>query len=134
MDSTGDTNERAVAGVTNGLINLGEQVTWEAPHFGVRQRLTSRIVEMTRPTHFRDTMVSGAFRRFDHDHDFFERGNETLVRDRFDFQSPLGPLGSIADALVLTRYLTRLLRTRGEVIKRVAESGEWTTYLQEHVD
>lgn len=70
--STSATGERAVGGVTTGLLGLGQEVTWRARHFGVRQELTSRITAYDRPRHFRDSMVRGAFRRFDHDH-FFEQ-------------------------------------------------------------
>ena len=63
-------HEKAVSGVTKGLINLNETVTWEATHFGLRQKLTSKITEFERPNHFRDSMVKGAFARFDHDHFF----------------------------------------------------------------
>ncbi|RED52621.1 hypothetical protein [Cohnella lupini] len=41
MESISHTNERAVKGRTSGLIELGETVTWEATHFGIRQQLTS---------------------------------------------------------------------------------------------
>jgi len=68
--SLDDTNEKAVAGVTSGLIGLDDEVTWEATHFGVRQRLTSRITAFDRPHSFRDSMVRGAFAGFDHDHLF----------------------------------------------------------------
>lgn len=128
-DSARQTDERAVSGVTTGLLGLNEEVTWEARHFGVRQRLTSRIVALDRPRHFRDSMVSGAFRRFDHDHDFEERDRGTLVRDRFDFDAPLGPLGQLADVLFLARYMRRFLETRMRIIKEVAESDRWRTYL-----
>lgn len=128
--SLGSSGERAVAGVTTGLIGLGESVTWEATHFGVRQRLTSRITQFDRPRHFRDSMVTGAFRRFDHDHWFdSDAGGGTVVRDVFDFTAPLGPLGRMAEALFLTRYMRRLLEERNAVVKRVAESGEWQRYL-----
>jgi hypothetical protein len=36
------TGERAVSGVTTGLIGLDESVRWRAKHLGVRQHLTSR--------------------------------------------------------------------------------------------
>ena len=127
--STEDTGERAVAGVTSGLLHLGDEVTWSARHFGVRQRLTSRITAFDRPGHFRDSMVSGAFRRFDHDHFFDAGGEATEMRDVFDFESPLGPLGRIADALVLTGYLRGFLERRNAVIKRAAESEEWRALL-----
>jgi hypothetical protein len=39
--STEGAGKRAVAGVTSGLIELGQEVTRQARHFGVWQRLTS---------------------------------------------------------------------------------------------
>jgi ligand-binding SRPBCC domain-containing protein len=115
--------ETAIAGKTSGLIEEGEDVTWEAVHFGVRQRLTSRIVSMKRPTHFRDSMVAGAFRRIDHDH-YFEAipNGGTLVRDVFDYEAPMGVLGRLADWLFLERYMRGLLEARNQVVKRLAES------------
>jgi ligand-binding SRPBCC domain-containing protein len=127
--STARTGERAVGEIASGLLTLGQEVTWSARHFGVRQRLTSRITAYDRPAHFRDSMVSGAFKRFDHDHFFEEQGSATEMRDVFDFESPLGPLGRIADALVLTRYLRGFLLERNEVIKRAAESEGWRSLL-----
>jgi ligand-binding SRPBCC domain-containing protein len=127
--SLGASGERAVAGVVSGLIGAGEQVTWEATHFGVRQRLTSRITAFDRPWHLRDSMLSGAFRRFDHDRWFEPDGGGTLVRERFDFEAPLGILGRLAERLFLTRYMTRLLTERNAVVKAVAESEDWRAYL-----
>lgn len=130
--STAHTGERAVAGVTSGLISGDEQVTWRARHFGIWQELTSRITVYERPRRFRDSQVRGAFARFDHDH-FFEpagpAGMHTLMRDRFDFNSPLGPLGALADWLVLKRYLRALLQERNRVIKEAAEGARWMDYL-----
>jgi uncharacterized protein YndB with AHSA1/START domain len=70
LESMGHTGERAVAGRTSGLIELGEQVTWEGRHFGFRQRFTSAITAYDRPHHFQDSMVRGAFASFVHDHYF----------------------------------------------------------------
>lgn len=123
------TGEEAVGEARSGLLGLGEEVTWSARHFGVRQTLTSRITAFDRPGHFRDSMVRGAFRRFDHDHFFAARDGGTEMRDVFDFESPLGPLGRIADVLVLEGYLRRLLERRNEEIKRFAESGAWRDVL-----
>ena len=38
----------AAAGVTSGLMSLGQRVTWRAKHFLVWQRLTSEITAMDR--------------------------------------------------------------------------------------
>lgn len=119
--STPGTEERAVGGKTTGLLELGDEVTWEARHLGVLQRLTSRITAFERPNHFRDSMVSGAFRRFDHDHHFVSEGGGTRCRDVFDFDAPLGPLGRIAERLFLERYMRRFLVTRMQILRSLAE-------------
>jgi ligand-binding SRPBCC domain-containing protein len=123
LSSMAATGEHAVGGRREGLIELGEEVTWEAVHFGVRQRLTVRITRFERPTHFRDTMVRGIFQRFDHDHRFAADGDGTTVTDDFDFTSPLGWLGRTADMVFLEQYMRRLLIARNEAIKAAAESG-----------
>ncbi|HTF87314.1 MAG TPA: SRPBCC family protein [Planctomycetota bacterium] len=124
VQSTEGTRERAVAGVTSGLLGLGDEVSWEAVHFGIRQRLTSRITAFDRPHSFRDSMVSGAFLRFDHEHVFTPTKTGTLVSDRFDFETPFGPLGWMAEHLFLTSYMRRFLERRMLAIKTIAESGE----------
>ncbi|MCI3918761.1 SRPBCC family protein [Paenibacillus sp. TRM 82003] len=121
-DSMASTRERAVGGRTSGLIELGETVTWEATHLGVRQRLTSIITEMERPHRFVDEMVRGAFRRFRHEHRFTPIDGGTFVEDTFDYESPLGWIGRAADALFLERYMTKLLSERNRYIKQVAEA------------
>ena len=123
--------ETAVGGVTSGLIELGQDVTWRARHFGLWQRLTSRITAFDRPRHFRDSMTRGAFARFDHDHYFTVgvRDGRTVMVDIFDYTAPLGPLGRLADALFLRAYMARLLAERNRVIKAAAESGRWRDFL-----
>ncbi|MEP7015857.1 MAG: SRPBCC family protein [Verrucomicrobiota bacterium] len=131
QDSTGGTEERAIAGVTKGLIGMNEEVTWEARHFGVRQRLTVRIVAFDRPIRFQDVMISGAFKSMAHDHDFAEHPAGTLMSDRFEFQSPLGIFGAIVDRIFLESYMRRFLKQRNEVLKHLAESTEWSSYLEQ---
>ena len=127
--STAHTGERAVAGVTSGLMELGQEVTWRARHFGTWQHLTSRITAFVRPFHFRDSMVRGAFQGFDHDHFFSQRGELTVMRDVFDFQSPFGILGRAADCLFLSDYMRRFLLARNALIKTVAETEQWRRYI-----
>jgi ligand-binding SRPBCC domain-containing protein len=120
QQSTAKSKERAVDGVTAGKLALGETVTWEAIHFGVRMRLTSRITAFDPPRRFVDEMVKGPFHHLRHVHEF-RPVDGTLMIDDFDYASPLGLLGRIADAVLVRRYLDRLLRERNAFIKRVAE-------------
>ncbi len=131
VDSTPGTGERAIAGVTTGLIGLGDEVTWRARHFGVWQTLTSRITRFDRPTCFTDVMVRGAFRRLEHQHIFESTaGGWTVMHDVFIYEAPMGILGRFADRLFLERYMENLLLVRNRIIKSVAESFEWPRYLE----
>ena len=96
-------------------------MTWEAVHFGVRQRLSTRITHYDRPHAFRDEMTAGAFRCFQHDHTFTAADGGTLMVDHFAYTAPLGLLGVIADHLFLKRYMQRLLMRRAGYIKALAE-------------
>ena len=121
--STAQTNEKAIAGKVSGLIELGESVTWQAKHFGIIQRLTSKITEMKSPDYFVDEMVSGAFKSFRHEHIFKQNGGRTLMIDIFTYISPVGILGRLVDKLFLRKYMTNLLEKRNEVIKYYAEKN-----------
>ena len=128
-DSTRATGERAVAGKMKGLLTLGDVVTWRARHLGVWQELTSQLTAYDRPAHFRDSLVRGAFARFDHDHYFTANGGGTLVREVFEYRAPLGLLGWVAEHLFLTAYMRRFLETRLLALKRMAESEEWVQFV-----
>src|ERR1700733_5092826 len=101
VGSTSRSRERALAGVTHGKANLGDTITWEAVHFGVRQRLTAKITKLERPRLFVDEMVSGAFERLRHTHEFIENDHVTRMIDLFDYASPWGVLGRLADRAFL---------------------------------
>lgn len=120
----------AAGGVTRGVIELDQQVTWRARHLGFRFHLTTRIMACDCPLYFQDSMTSGPFAAMSHDHYFHPlSGGITEMRDVLTFAAPLGPLGRIAEALVLRRYMRRLLMERNETIRQVAESNDWRKYL-----
>lgn len=121
MASSGLTGERAVAGVTGGMVKLGDQVTWEATHLGIRQRLTSKIIAFDRPHMFIDEMLRGAFKRWHHTHLFKAQAGGTLMIDEVDCASPLGLLGRIVDMLYLENYIREFLLRRNEHIRQMAE-------------
>jgi ligand-binding SRPBCC domain-containing protein len=127
MASLASTRERAVAGVTSGLLALGDEVTWEAVHLGLRQRLTARITEFDRPRRFVDEMTRGAFRRFRHVHEFRPVPEGTLMIDVFDYAAPFGLLGHAADRVFLRSYVTGVLTRRIAHIKAVAEAAPHPT-------
>ena len=121
LTTAASTKERAVDGKTSGLLDLGDVVTFEAVHFGVRQRLTSKIVELDRPSRFVDEMVAGAFASFRHVHEFFAEGEVVVMRDTLIWQSPLGVLGVIADILFIKRHMRAFMAEKQLLLKQHAE-------------
>lgn len=113
--------ERAIRGVTSGVMGLGDEVTWRAWHFGVPFTMTSRITEFDRPTRFVDEQVRGPFARFRHEHLFSDAGGVVTMTDRLDFDAPVGPIGRVVERLILGRYLRGLIVERGNYLKAQAE-------------
>ncbi len=118
------TRERLVGAKKTGLAELGDVLVFEAVHLGVRQRLSSQITELVRPTVFADVSLSGAFQTLSHRHEFTEIAGGTLMRDCLEWTSPLGVLGRIADRLFLRRYMLRFLVTRNRNLKAILEGKE----------
>jgi ligand-binding SRPBCC domain-containing protein len=125
LESTTPTRERVVAGPTSGVLGPGDEITWEARHLGRRRRLSMTISAYDRPQMFRDELVRGQLRKLVHDHFFEAVGQDTEMRDIFEFESSV----RLVDSLMLTSHFRRLLVRRNETIKRLAESDDWRRVL-----
>ena len=125
------TEEKAVAGRTEGLCELGDTITWEARHFGIRQRLTVKITGFSRPYYFEDRMTKGAFQSMRHEHHFQEMDGKTLMTDRFEYEVPFGILGRLFDWIILKQHMTEFLKTRNQLIKKTAEKTGQQRGIQE---
>lgn len=116
------TGERIVECPPHDLLELGDTITFEGIHFGVRQQLGGKITELARPERFVDTMVRGAFKRLTHRHDFVRTGNTSCrMIDIMEFEAPWGLIGRAAERLLLEKYMRRLLERRALAVKQTAE-------------
>jgi ligand-binding SRPBCC domain-containing protein len=106
--------------VRTGIIGRDETVTWRARHFGITWTMTTIISEWDRPHRFVDRQAHGPFQEFVHEHVFEPVDHGVLVTDHVRFAAPLGPLGWIAEQLVLKRYMPKLITTRNDFM--VAEA------------
>lgn len=123
VETTPKTKERAIEGVTAGLMENGDTVTWEAVHLGVKQKLTAKIIEMEKPYKFTDIMVKGAFHSFTHAHEFIENSAGTIMKDTFFYKSPFGIFGKMADKLFLESYMSNFIVNRAKELKKIAEKN-----------
>jgi ligand-binding SRPBCC domain-containing protein len=127
--STAGTDEKAIAGVTTGLINVNETVTWEAKHLFKKRQHTSVISAMEKPLQFVDEMTEGDFKSFRHQHHFKSIDNGTIMIDILEFESPYGNLGKFFNAIYLKKYLQKFLEKRNNTIKEYAETQKWKAIL-----
>ena len=116
LESQKASGERAVKGVTSGLIGDGQDVTWRARHFGIPLTMTSRVTAFDYPHSFTDEQVKGPFKAFRHVHDFAPTATGSVMIDRVEFSAPLGFLGRAVERLFLARYLERLIVRRGQFL------------------
>lgn len=124
QDSASQTNEKAIAGVTSGLINYNETVTWRGKHFGFYLTHKSRMTAMDLYDYFVDEMEEGKFKSFRHEHFFEEKNGITVMTDKLCYETPYGIFGKIFDLILLKRHLTRFIQHRNQTLKKLAEKTD----------
>jgi len=122
--STHQTNEKAIAGRTSGLIELNETVTWRGKHFGFYLKHKSIIPEMDFPGYFVDEMLEGSFKSFRHEHSFKSEDGKTTMTDEIFYETPFGIFGKCFDRLILKNYMTSFIKKRNQIIKELAENPQ----------
>lgn len=121
QQSASKTKEVAIAGITSGLINKNETVTWRGKHFGFYITHQSIISEMIFPTYFVDEQRKGHFKSFKHQHFFEKKENYVAVTDIVTYETPFGIFGKLFDKLLLKKHLTNFILHRNQVLKKLAE-------------
>ncbi|HQE33310.1 MAG TPA: SRPBCC family protein [Flavobacterium alvei] len=123
QQSASKSNEIAIAGVTSGLINLNETVTWKGKHFGFYLTHKSRITAMDLYSYFVDEMEEGKFKTFKHQHFFEETNGVTTMTDQLHYETPFGIFGKLFDYLFLKKHLTQFILERNKILKVIAENS-----------
>ncbi|WP_320814623.1 SRPBCC family protein [Flavobacterium sp.] len=118
------TNEKAIAGISSGLIELNETVTWQGIHFGLKLQHQSKITQMQFPNHFTDEMIKGSFKSFKHEHTFTHENGTTIMEDKLMYETPFGIFGKLFDKIVLEKYLTNFLLERNRSLKILSEKQQ----------
>lgn len=127
----------AVSGKTTGLVTGGDIVRWEGWQLGMKHFHVSHISGFEQPVFMQDTMLHGRFKTFQHDHHFREQqscghGEEgTLLEDELRFSLPFGNLGRFVARTIMVPHIHKLMASRFQRIKRIAEGEDWRRYLPE---
>ncbi|MFH6998950.1 SRPBCC family protein [Flavobacterium sp. FlaQc-57] len=121
QQSASPSNEKAIAGITSGLINFNETVTWRGKHFGFYLTHKSRMTAMDLYDYFVDEMEEGNFKSFKHEHFFEEQDGVTIMKDQLQYETPFGFFGRLFNVLFLKKHLIQFLLERNKVLKEVSE-------------
>lgn len=122
--STSKSKETAIDGITFGLINLYETVTWRGKHFGIYLTHKSLISAMEIPNYFVDEMIEGRFKSFKHEHAFVEKDGKTVMIDSIEYKTPFGIFGQVFDKIILKKHLKSFITERNQFIKNLAENQQ----------
>ena len=122
QQSAAPSKEKAIAGVTSGLISLNETVTWRGKHFGFYLTHKSRITAMDLYDYFVDEMEEGKFKSFRHEHFFEEENGVIIMTDKLQYETPFGIIGKLFDTLLLKNHLIYFLLERNKTLKKIAEN------------
>lgn len=93
------------------------------PVLGIPMTWTGRITEFRPPDRFVDVQLGGPYRQWKHTHTFEAVPGGTVIRDDVAYSVPLGPLGDLANRLVVRGELARIFRYRATTIRTVFAGG-----------
>ena len=100
-------------------MGVGTLIEYRLRLHRVPVRWRTRIEAWEPPWRFVDAQVRGPYALWEHTHTFEEDGPDaTIIGDRVRYAIPFGPLGEIADRLLVQRDLKRIFDYRREAVAR----------------
>lgn len=103
-------------------MKAGALIDYEISLFGVGFVWRTLIESFEPECRFVDVQLKGPYRSWRHTHEFVEVPGGTVVRDRVEYEMPLGPLGGVAWVLFVRRQLDTIFAFRRKAIAQLFES------------
>jgi ligand-binding SRPBCC domain-containing protein len=105
-------------------MEVGTLIEYRLRLHRVPVRWRTRIEVWEPPRRFVDVQVRGPYASWEHTHAFEEDGpGATIIRDRVRYSIPFGPLGELADRLLVRRDLARIFDHRRDAVGRELGGG-----------
>ncbi|HVD40050.1 MAG TPA: SRPBCC family protein [Solirubrobacterales bacterium] len=100
-------------------MGVGTLIEYRLRLHRVPVRWRTRIEAWEPPRRFVDVQVKGPYSLWEHTHEFEEDGPEaTVIRDRVRYAIPFGPLGELAERVLVRRDLRRIFDYRRDAVAR----------------
>ena len=96
-------------------VSEGTEIDYRLYLYKVPLRWCARITNWNPPHRFVDEQIQGPYKRWVHNHRFYERNGGTEIVDEVRYQLPLSPFGEIGYPIVVAQ-LRRIFRYRKQAI------------------
>lgn len=100
-------------------MRAGTLIAYRLRLHGVPLRWVSQIESWEPGVTFVDRQLHGPYRLWHHRHDFEARDGGTIVRDEVHYALALGPVGELADRLLVASDLERIFDFRRDAVSRL---------------
>jgi ligand-binding SRPBCC domain-containing protein len=104
-------------------MRAGTLIDYNIVLFGVSLQWRTLIETFEPGTRFVDVQLKGPYRQWRHTHEFIDAPGGTLVRDRVEYEMPLGALGDLVRALFVERQLASIFDFRRQTIDAIFGSS-----------
>jgi len=103
----------------------GQRITYTVkPMLGIPLTWVTLIADVEAPYKFVDTQLKGPYKRWWHEHSFESVPGGVMMRDRVEYELPLGPLGDLAHGIFVKQKLQRIFDFRTRTLERLFGAGE----------
>lgn len=100
-------------------VKPGTLIDYRLHLYGLPMKWRTEIERFEPEERFVDVQLKGPYALWRHTHEFRDVPGGTEVSDHVEYALPLGPLGSIAHALLVRRSLKRIFDFRQRVLTEV---------------
>lgn len=108
-----------ILNVSTPALQNGTRIDYQLSLHGVPVRWQSLIRDWNPDRSFVDSQTRGPYRRWDHTHEFEPHRGGTILRDRVQYELPLGALGGIVAGGFVARDLAAIFAYRRAVIREI---------------
>ena len=100
-------------------MGQGAQFDYIIRWLGVPMKWRSLITRYSPPREFVDEQLIGPYKTWHHRHTFEETPDGVVVGDHLEYSLPFGPLGAIAQAVMVKRQLEAVFRYRQSELAKI---------------
>jgi hypothetical protein len=102
-------------------MKKGSLIDYQIKLSGIPMKWRTLIDIYEPPFKFRDIQLKGPYKKWEHLHEFIEKGNQTLMIDTVDYELPFGFIGDLVHKIKVKKQLKDIFDHRNKVIPELIE-------------